>query len=183
MGNLNYNNCEEIFLELNTDYSVSYSHGMLCGFFCIRDSVDVELWLSEILSIDVTDVSKIDNFADICVIFNNTKEQLNDANLNFSILIADDSQSLSQQAITVADWCQGFLIGIGLSNMESQEQELMDAIKDISEISKLHTDIMDNNDNANQLTEIIEFVRMTVLLIQDIAKPSKHDHIDTQVLH
>lgn len=178
MSSLDYNNCEKIFFELNVDYSVSFSHGILCGFFCIRDNVDIELWLREILtSFDDKDVNE-----DMCLIFNNTKEQITDPTLNFQILIEDDSQPLSQQAISLVDWCQGFLLGIGLSDMQSQDQELMEAIKDISEISKLNIQIADNNENTEQLTQIIEFVRMNVLLIQEIAKPSKHDYIDTQVL-
>ena len=183
MSDLDYNECEAIFNELNSDYSFSYAHGMLCGFLCVKDDVSPELWLSEILNTDIKEVDKMQNCAAIYKIFNNTKQQLNDTNLNFAILIADDLQSLSRQATTIIAWCDGFLVAIGLSNIASQEQELMDAIKDISEISKLNTDIADNNENANQLTEIIEFIRMNVLLIQDIAKPSKHKYIDTNIFH
>lgn len=181
MSDLDYNECEAIFDELNSDYSFSYAHGMLCGFLCVKDDASPELWLSEILSVDIKEIDKTKNSEDIYKIFNNTKQQLNDANLNFNILIADDLQSLSRQATTIVEWCEGFLIAIGLSNIASQEQELLDSIKDISEISKLNTDITDNNENATQLTEIVEFVRMNVLLIQDIAKPSKHKYIDTNI--
>jgi uncharacterized protein YgfB (UPF0149 family) len=56
-------------------------------------------------------------------------------------------------------------------------------IKDISEISKLDTDLLDTEKNAQDLNEIIEFVRIGVLLIQETLQPSKQDFISPETLH
>ncbi len=56
-------------------------------------------------------------------------------------------------------------------------------IKDFSEISKLDAELLDNEQNAQDLNEIIEFVRMGTLLIQETLQPSKQDYISPETLH
>jgi uncharacterized protein YgfB (UPF0149 family) len=80
-------------------------------------------------------------------------------------------------------WCQGFLVGLGLSEVQASEEEVMEMIKDISEIAQLEVDLMDDEDNAQDLNEIIEFVRIGVLFIQETLQPSKQDFISPDQLH
>jgi len=56
-------------------------------------------------------------------------------------------------------------------------------IKDISEISQLEVDLLDNEENAQDFYEIVEFVRMGVLFIQETLQPSKQDFISPEQLH
>jgi hypothetical protein len=56
-------------------------------------------------------------------------------------------------------------------------------IKDISEISQLEVDLLDNEENAQDFYEIVEFVRMGVLFIQETLQPSKQDFISPDLLH
>ena len=110
-------------------------------------------------------------------IFNNTSEQLTDPTLNFWPIIADDMCSLREQANTLVDWCQGFLMGLGLSSVQTSDEQVLEMIKDISEISQLEVDLLDNEENAQDFYEIVEFVRMGVLFIQETLQPSKQDFI------
>ncbi|WP_225879702.1 UPF0149 family protein [Abyssogena phaseoliformis symbiont] len=50
------------------------------------------------------------------------------------------------------------------------DEDALEMIKDLYEILKLDTDLLDNEENAQDLNEIIEFVRMGVLLIQETLK-------------
>jgi uncharacterized protein YgfB (UPF0149 family) len=56
-------------------------------------------------------------------------------------------------------------------------------IKDFSEISKLDVDMLEDEQNAQDLSEIIEFVRMGTLFIQEVLQPSKQDYISPDTLH
>ena len=56
-------------------------------------------------------------------------------------------------------------------------------IKDFGEIAKLEIDVLDNEKNAQDLNEIIEFVRIGTLLIQETLQPSKQDYISPEILH
>jgi uncharacterized protein YgfB (UPF0149 family) len=44
-------------------------------------------------------------------------------------------------------------------------------------------DVLDGEQNAQDLSEIIEFVRMGTLLIQETLQPSKQDYISPDTLH
>jgi hypothetical protein len=91
--------------------------------------------------------------------------------------------SLREQANTLVDWCQGFLMGLGLSSVQTSDEQVLEMIKDISEISQLEADLPDNEENAQDFYEIVEFVRMGVLFIQETLQPSKQDYISPDQLH
>ncbi len=91
--------------------------------------------------------------------------------------------SLREQANTLVDWCQGFLVGLGLSSVQTSDEQVLEMIKDISEISQLEADLLDNEENAQDFYEIVEFVRMGVLFIQETLQPSKQDFISPDQLH
>ena len=91
--------------------------------------------------------------------------------------------SLREQANTLVDWCQGFLVGLGLTSVQTSDEQVLEMIRDISEISQLEVDLLDNEENAQDFYEIVEFVRMGVLFIQETLQPSKQDFISPDLLH
>ena len=181
---IDYDIFKDVLHGLNTDDTISSAHGILCGFSCVKPDVNIDNWLSEVLvNIDLNNLSEKEAFGRLAEIFNNTNEQLADPTLSFSLLIADDSHTLREQAYTLVEWCQGFLAGLGLSEVQASDEEVLEMIKDISEISQLDAELLENEDNAEDFNEIVEFVRVAVLLIQETLQPSKQDYISPDLLH
>ena len=181
---IDYDIFKDVLHDLNTDDTISSAHGILCGFACVKPDVTIDNWLGEVLvNIDLNNLNEKEAFGRLAEIFNNTNEQLADPTLNFSLLIADDSHTLREQAHTLVEWCQGFLVGLGLSEVQASDEAVLEMIKDISEISQLDAELLENEDNAEDLNEIVEFVRMAVLLIQETLQPSKQDYINPDLLH
>ncbi|MDG2395846.1 YecA family protein [Candidatus Thioglobus sp.] len=179
-----YDNLKSTLHALNTDDTVSSAHGILCGFACVKPDLGLDDWLNEILvSIDLNNLSEKLAHEELALIFNETLSQLNDETLDFQPLIADEESRLGEQANTLIEWCQGYLVGLGLQKISTTDEEALELIKDISEISQLDADLIDNEQNAQDLNEIIEFVRMGVLLIQETLQPSKQDYISPETLH
>jgi len=77
----------------------------------------------------------------------------------------------------------GLLVGLGLSSVEASDEEVLEMIKDISEISQMDADLLDNEENTQDFYEIVEFVRIGVLFIQETLQPSKQDFISPTQLH
>ena len=181
---INYDLARDALQKLNTDDTISSAHGLLCGFYCVKQDVSLDDWLNEVLvSIDLKNILAKESHQVLAEIFNNTSEQLADPTLNFWPVIADDVSPLREQANTLIDWCQGFLVGLGLSSMETSDEEVTEMIKDISEISQLDADLLDTEDNAQDFYEIVEFVRIGVLSIQETLQPSKQDFISPTQIH
>ncbi len=74
-------------------------------------------------------------------------------------------------------------MGLGLSSVQTSDEQVLEMIKDISEISQLEVDLLDNEEDAQDFYEIVEFVRMGVLFIQETLQPSKQDFISPTQLH
>ena len=49
---------------------------------------------------------------------------------------------LREQANTLVDWSQGFLVGLGLSSVQTSDEQVLEMIKDISEISQLEVELL-----------------------------------------
>ncbi|WXU00520.1 MAG: hypothetical protein Ctma_1244 [Catillopecten margaritatus gill symbiont] len=181
---IDYDDVKGVLFKLNTDDTIASAHGILCGFSCVRPDVKLNDWLNEVLvNIDLNNLNEKEAHEKLAQIYNTTLTQLSDATLNFQLLIADENCTLREQADTLIQWCQGFLVGLGLQKISTHDEDVLEMIKDFSEISKLDGDVLDNEENANDLSEIIEFVRMGTLLIQETLQPSKQDYISTDALH
>jgi uncharacterized protein YgfB (UPF0149 family) len=74
-------------------------------------------------------------------------------------------------------------VGLGLSSVQTSDEQVLEMIKDISEISQLEVELLDNEENAQDFYELVEFVRMGVLFIQETLQPSKQDFISPDLLH
>lgn len=180
---INYDAVKGILSELDTDDSIAKAHGILCGFACVKPKIDLQDWLGEVLPNMSDKPLDQSTHAQLAQIHNNTLLQLNDATLDFQPLIADEDYPLREQADTLIQWCQGFLVGLGLGKISVSDEDVSAMIKDFSEISGLDTEILENEQNAQDLSEIIEFVRMGVLLIQETLQPSKQDYVSAKTLH
>ena len=181
---INYDLARDALQKLNTDDTISSAHGLLCGFYCVKQDISIDDWLNEVLvNIDLNNIVEKESHQVLAEIFNNTSEQLADPTLNFWPVIADDVSSLREQANTLIEWCQGFLVGLGLSSVETSDEEVLEMIKDISEISQLDDELLDSEENTQDFYEIVEFVRMGVLFIQETLQPSKQDFISPTQIH
>ena len=181
---LDYDNLKSILHPLNTDDTISAAHGILCGFACVKPDLSLDDWLNEVLvNIDLNNLNEKSAHEELAQVFNETLSQLNDETLDFQLLIADEDARLGEQANTLIEWCQGYLVGLGLQKVSTTDEDVLEMIKDFSEISKLDAAVLDTEQNAQDLNEIIEFVRMGTLLIQETLQPSKQNYISPETLH
>ena len=164
--------------KFKTTDTIATAHGLLCGYACVNTEIKLENWLFEILE----EYDKDDDFSVLASVFNQSLDELSDPALNFNLLIEND-ENLRLQVIDVKEWCGGFLVGLGLAKVQTSDDEILEIIKNINEISQIDSNIPDNDESIDDLTEIIEFVRIGVLLIQETLNPSKQDFVNPQVLH
>ena len=94
---INFDLAKDALQKLNTDDTISSAHGLLCGFYCVKQDIGLDDWLNEILvTIDLNNLIEKEAHQVLAEIFNNTSEQLSDPTLNFWPVIADDESSLKR---------------------------------------------------------------------------------------
>ena len=84
---INYGLAKDALQKLNTDDTISSAHGLLCGFYCVKQDISLDDWLNEVLvSIDLNNILEKESHQVLAEIFNNTSEQLADPTLNFWVI-------------------------------------------------------------------------------------------------
>lgn len=145
-------------------------HGFMCGVLCGVIDTHSHIGFKTVLA-RLQEEGFHSDEAKTCLatLMLITAQQLQDADFSFQLLLPSDKQPVEEQVNALAGWSQGFLGGLGLARMPEtilQNTVIKEALADITEIGKTK----DSPDLAKEESEaacfeLIEFVRMAVLLI------------------
>jgi len=149
-------------------------HGTLCGL--LIDNRSSSEWLSTALNKTPAgnDLLATEHIKQLTELYNISKQQLNDSVLSLELLLPTDDVDLQLRLEALSHWCQGFLFGLGSiskldeKNMHSDVKEFMN---DLSGITQLNTEESSNNDTEQDFAEIVEYVRMGVIYMNEILNP------------
>ena len=108
--------------------------------------------------------------------------QLYDVELGFAPLLPQDD-ALEAQAQALSEWVDGFIAGFGQMPRLAQlkpSAEATELLRDFSEIARMELEPEDSEDNAAAFEELVEYVRVGVLLIADELAPETPTRIPLQ---
>jgi len=177
--NTQFDDLSALLRRLEVPIGASEAHGLLCGLLAAQPSARAKTkWLTELLdaaalapesvSQKATEIKALDKW------FSEVLESLHDANLNFNLLLPDDSVKLITRVGALADFCAGFCYGVGLGTGARGNKPLPDdtaeLIKDFAEIDSAVNDSVDSADEES-LAELSEYVRVGVLLVHEELQP------------
>lgn len=154
------------------------SHAILCGLSCAPGCADPDAWIAQVLS----DTDSANALVAQCrpvleQLYRSTTGQLNEPGLGFQLLLPTDSAPLPERIWALGKWCEGFLFGLGLGGVKADADlpgSVPELLKDLMEISRVEFDIGDSDETDEAAyTEIVEYVRVAVLLINEDLHPTK----------
>jgi uncharacterized protein YgfB (UPF0149 family) len=142
------------------------AHGTLVGGLCALSGYLFEDWLSEILPEGAVPAAVE---AALQALYRQTIGTLQGAEMQFEMLMPDDTEALEERTRALGLWCNGFLYGLG-SNGAGDARELppdaAEIVHDLGEISRAGVDLQDSTEaNEGAFAELVEFVRVGVQLI------------------
>ncbi|HIP95430.1 MAG TPA: YecA family protein [Leucothrix sp.] len=175
---LDYFKLENALRKAEADYSASEAQAIACGMLAVNIAADkitwVQLIFGEINSEDTLQVEAIKLTGEL---HDQCKRQLQDANLAFELLMPNEEESLLLRVSALQEWCNGFLLGIGLSGISDHKtlpEDTRELLVDFTEIGTSGSfDLEDEEASEEALAEISEYVRMGVLLINEELQPIK----------
>lgn len=178
----NYEQVESALALLNSPYSAEDSHGMLCAMLIVNNSLQCARWLDEICTQgNATKAEKTAEHETLCALYDHTKQELNDSLLNFALLMPEEDSSLSSRVESLKRWCDGFLFGLalaGVKDLSNVPEDSMEILQDITTISQADDDEEEDEMNEVAYMDIVEYVRMGVLLINEEMHPmNRHQTI------
>ena len=180
MTNTIYKDFSKALEQAGAEASAAETHGMMCGLLCMGKTSDIPSTLgSHLLPPDhSSDNPTILEFhSQLQKVHEHTVQQINDSLLEFDLIMPEENKSLSLRTEALAEWCQGFIFGLGLGGYrdgKSSQGDASELIRDFSEIARAGYDD-DNTDDEEEsaFTEVLEYVRVGVLLILEELQPVK----------
>ncbi len=154
-------------------------HGVLCGILCASGSSDMQRWVRHLFEARTTDreisagALKLLHDVHQC-----TLSEINHETLSFTMLLPAQTETIDVRISGLADWCSGFSLGLimgGLNDKMLVSDDVREFVEDVQYISDASfSESGDNPEQAEQsFTEIEEYVRMGVLLLNEELQPVK----------
>ncbi len=176
---IEYNQLQTALLKGNADYQAAESQAIACGMLVVNMAADKLKWVQLLVGeIDPDDAAQHQAVALLGQLFDETRLQLQDSNLAFELLLADDDVPLANRVEMVQEWCRGFVLGMSLSGVKNNKglpEDTQDFLSDMTEIGNAgELQLDDDNESEASLVEIIEYIRMGVLLINEELQPIKN---------
>jgi uncharacterized protein YgfB (UPF0149 family) len=153
--------------RLRVGVGASDLHGSLTGYLCGHGKAGANGWIDALELDTATDGWQNDEI--FPALFRQCVEQLEDTDMGFEPLLPADDMPLTKRAEALVEWCRGFLGGIGLSGAGSTSGPLSDQateiMRDFATIASSNFDYGDDEEDEDALSEVVEFVRVGVLLL------------------
>ena len=159
----------ELLATLRFGVDPSDLHGSLTGYLCAGGHADARDWLAALqLQTDEAEAAAAANSALLQQLFRECSAWLDDPDLRFELLLPAADTPLDVRADALVEWCRGFLGGIGLAGRtetDGYSPDCDEILHDFGTIAASHFEYSDSEEDESALVEVIEFIRVGVLLL------------------
>ncbi|HEY1283442.1 MAG TPA: UPF0149 family protein [Steroidobacteraceae bacterium] len=165
MHTASYTEIQRVLADERSMTDAAEAHGTLAGALCTAPAYRFEDWLQEILP--EGRVQPLSSGA-LRSLYFVTTETLNGAELEFHPLLPEDASPLDERTSALAQWCVGFLYGLGsgaIPDLSALPGEVGEVIRDFDEITRVGVDGEEEEQNESAYAELVEFVRVGVQIV------------------
>lgn len=151
-------------------------HGLLCGLLCAAGRLDEKTWQAHVFpEDDRSSVAYQQGFVAVQNLAAWTRSAINDPVLGMDLLLPSESDPLPDRTAALAEWCQGYLLGLaagGVSQETLLSEDVSELIEDFTQIANVGFDL-DDTDEEDEIafSDVVEYVRVGVLLINEELQP------------
>ncbi|MDZ7751761.1 MAG: YecA family protein [Gammaproteobacteria bacterium] len=154
--------------RVSSPVSASGCHGLMCGILSIRPAARPESWLGEVMpDADPADLLVQESSQLLQLLFDHARDVLASPEMGFTPLLPGDDEPLLQRSRALAEWCDGFLYGLGLGGYDGgadRHPEEQEFVADLHEFTKIGAS-QGGEADEQALVELIEYIRIGVLMI------------------
>ena len=180
-----YADIQRVLSEERSMSEPAEAHGTLAGSLCTAVTYRFEDWLLEILPEGRTHAAAA--AALLREVYAHTAESLVGVDLAFELLLPEEEQPIDARTAALAQWCQGFLYGLGsrVPDTTRLPGDAGEVVRDLGEITRAGINEADSLEaNESALTELVEFVRVGVQLVFAELEPVRgHSSVIEGALH
>ncbi len=171
-----YVGVERALGRANVDFSSAEIHGMVCGLLVVDQATAPDTWFAQVLEGNPQDVYVQEARTLLKALFSTIRQQLNDSDMTFELFLPKDD-ALETRVEAMQDWCQGFSFGLvmaGVKDMRTLPDDSREWAEDVVRIgSSGELEMEDEEEGEESLAEIIEYLRVGVLMMNEELQPMK----------
>lgn len=166
---MDYAACRDALERAEADVSVAEFHGTLCAMLCTRPDVSMDTCVSEIVVCE----HPPEGSAWSRVLREHgerSRQAFAEGDFDLELLLPEDDTTLSERSDALAQWCRGFLYGLGLSGEALQQnlsEDAREVVSDLAEFTRLDVEQESSEQAEKAFSEIVEYLRVGVLLIYE----------------
>jgi uncharacterized protein YgfB (UPF0149 family) len=168
----NYTEIQRVLAEERSLADAAEAHGTLAGCLCAAIGYRFEDWLLEILPEGQAHPMAKETLRGLYV---DTAGALEGPEMEFELLLPEDEEPIDARTAALAQWCQGFLYGLGTSVVQDESGlpgDIGEIVRDLTEITHVAVDTAQSDEsNESAYAELVEFVRVGVQLVFDELGP------------
>jgi uncharacterized protein len=151
-------------------------HGVLCGMICGENGGTAEDFMRHLATLELAVEAGTALHEVMREAFASTVQQLADEELRFALWLPDDEQPLEERTRSLAQWCTGFLAGLGVGGpLQPLSAEATEALADLQQIARAglsaYADEAEmpeqQEENEQAFSEIVEYVRVVALILRE----------------
>jgi uncharacterized protein len=173
MFSITFTQLDHALSAVQSSVTASEAHGCLSGALCGLKKFKVRQWQEELLPVDVKREVVVEQGLEELLqsLYADTTRALRGVEMEFGPLLPDDDSPLAERTQALAQWCQGFLYGFGVSGGQPKADmpaDVREILTDLARIARATVgDTEPTEDDESDYAEIIEYIRASVQLVHD----------------
>lgn len=178
-----YGILNSFFEENGHIVSLSELHGMMAGFIATQKDPCFKSWTKVIEGVCEWDEIPTEKQTELSNIFLVTNMELVQGIQDMTLVLPNQNSVFRKQLAAFADWCRGFLYGVGSatpSELLFQDQLVKDILSEITQFSQVDLDGDDIEDDVDSLSILLAYLQENVQIIysknHDIDKNLNAEH-------
>ncbi|MCF6209790.1 MAG: UPF0149 family protein [Gammaproteobacteria bacterium] len=186
---MNYDALALVIHKLGAQQEPAELHGTLTGLLCANGNAEADIWLQNLFpKVPSGDLLGDEAFGELKKLHETSREGLNAIDCEFRLLLPDDDSDLDQRVHALGEWCQGFLVGLslgGISDFKALPEDAREIAEDIVEIARADSSYSfdGSEEDEHAYAELVEYLRVGVLLINEELQPSRAPVVSDTTLH
>ena len=172
-----YNQVEALLENVALEKRVSEWHGFLCGAIAVDIAYPLVTSIQTMLSNTAEVAMGNDLSGQFDEVYSTVLAQLTDSNLQFQLCLPEgEDVGLGEQVNALAEWCAGFLYGLanaGIQTKGTLSADVQEILQDVGAIAQVDGVELANEEEEVSFIELVEFVRVAVLLLAEEVQPMK----------
>ena len=154
------------------------AHGSLCGALAAAARFDADAWIEGVVAAGRDGTSALRSRNLLETLAAEAQEAFAGLDMEFAPLLPSDEEPLERRVAALADWCTGFLDGIGSGGLAPGDGTVPEAVnevvRDFSEISRASIDAEESEEsNEASYAEIVEYLRASAQLAYEELAPHR----------